>query len=65
MCYYGTSIYNKDQERSLLDYIVEEAKELGVNPRHGPAVLIARFLKKIENLEKFEEDLEKGYRNGN
>lgn len=37
----------------------EEAKELGVNPRHGPAVLIARFLKKMENLEKFEKDLEK------
>ena len=30
MCYYGTSIYNKDQERILLDYIVEEAKELGI-----------------------------------
>lgn len=30
MCYYGTSIYNKDQERTLLDYIVEEAKELGI-----------------------------------
>ena len=43
----------------------EEAKELGVNPRHNPAVLIARFLKKIENLEKFEKDLEKGYKNGN
>ena len=30
ICYYGTSVYNKDQERNLIDYIVEEAKELGI-----------------------------------
>jgi hypothetical protein len=30
ICYYGTSVYNKDQERTLIDYIVEEAKELGI-----------------------------------
>ena len=30
ICYYGTSVYTKDQERALIDYIVEEAKELGI-----------------------------------
>ena len=30
ICYYGTSVYNKEQERALIDYIVEEAKGLGI-----------------------------------
>lgn len=27
ICYYGTSVYNKDDERRLLDYIIAELKE--------------------------------------
>lgn len=30
ICYYGTSVYTQEQERTLIDYIVEEAKGLGI-----------------------------------
>lgn len=30
ICYYGTSVYTKDEERMLIDYVVDEAKELGI-----------------------------------
>jgi len=30
ICYYGTSVYDAEQERTLIDYIVEEAKGLGI-----------------------------------
>lgn len=30
LCYYGTSVYTKDQERVLIDYLANEAKQIGV-----------------------------------
>lgn len=30
LCYYGTSVYTKDQEKAILDYITDECKELGI-----------------------------------